>query len=195
MTDPTMPPQPAQSAVEATGGDGRTGELRGGEGRTEELSGPDLARIRHDALEAAKFVSDSRGTRVLGQDVPRLVAEVERLRALVRNVEIFGTGFVWTPSDGSRELVLHPAEVQVFIAVDQKTPIEAERDAYRAVVDAAKAWRADYKSPYGARFESDTVLVAAVDALASQPVAEIPQDVADRLRDEFTDPQRVRGIR
>lgn len=40
----------------------------------------DLDRIRHDAREAAKFVSDSLGTRVLEQDVPLLIAEIERLR-------------------------------------------------------------------------------------------------------------------
>jgi hypothetical protein len=44
----------------------------------------DLQRIRHHAREAAKFVTDSLGTRVLEQDVPALIAEIQRLQAEIK---------------------------------------------------------------------------------------------------------------
>jgi hypothetical protein len=50
----------------------------------------DLERIRHQAREAAKFVADSLGTRVLEQDVPALIDEIERLRAMTWGGHVHG---------------------------------------------------------------------------------------------------------
>lgn len=104
--------------------------------------GPDLDRIRHDAREAAKFVTDSLGTRVLEQDVPALIAEIERLRSEL--------------ADANEAIV----DWSAFAAKEA-----TECDAYRAVVDAARAWRKERPLGVITATPSAAALVAAVDAL------------------------------
>jgi hypothetical protein len=65
----------------------------------------------------------------------RLTAEVERLRALTRSVDYFGTGFLWRQPDG-HEVVLDPVEVTVVINADQVTVYE-QLEATVARVEAA----------------------------------------------------------
>jgi hypothetical protein len=82
-------------------------------------------------------------------DVPALVAEVERLTQFATSL---GKALDARIGDVRRR-------------DDEIESLRRQRAAERDVIEKAKAWGADYKSPYGATFESDQVLIAAVDAL------------------------------
>lgn len=56
-------------------------------------------------------------------EVADLRAEVERLRALVRTVDLAGTGYMYRMADGT-EVVLPPEEVTVHVAAGEVTPAE-----------------------------------------------------------------------
>lgn len=64
------------------------------------------------------------------ETIAQLRAEVDRLRTLVRAVESYGIGYRWRRPDGP-ELILHPAEVDVFIA-DQAAEVVDETPALMA---------------------------------------------------------------
>jgi len=69
------------------------------------------------------------------------LAEAEKLRALVRTVNLYGTGYRWRAPDG-RVLLLHPAEVDVFVSADHVGQVEqlrAELDSERKRVLALLA--------------------------------------------------------
>jgi hypothetical protein len=65
--------------------------------------------------------------------IAELLVEVQRLTALVRTVDLFGTGFVWTDRATGKQHMLHPADVAVILRADQGTEIEKIKEsAYRA---------------------------------------------------------------
>jgi hypothetical protein len=67
------------------------------------------------------------------QQIAELLAEVQRLAALVRTVDLCGTGFVWTDRATGKQHMLHPADVAVILRADQGTEIEKIKEsAYRA---------------------------------------------------------------
>lgn len=67
----------------------------------------------------------------------RLVGEVRRLRMLVGSVTLHGMGYRWRRTDGE-VLILHPAEVDVFLAADQVTELEKLRTELEASALAAE---------------------------------------------------------
>ena len=91
-------------------------------------------------------------------DVPALVAEVKRLRALLRDVDLYGQAFVYSPA-GREPLVLHPADVTVHMRADAVTAHEAALK----VVHAAEAF-SDACADVGAAdlFDATGALHAAV---------------------------------
>jgi hypothetical protein len=138
----------------------------------------DLDRIAHDANEAAKFVVDSLGTRVLEQDVPRLIAEV-RAYEDGEDSRLAATRAMFNEANARLRFALLRA---LGIDDDGHSPLlsyvhtlAAQRDAYRAVVDAArpviahKRTEGDLDVPNLAwlrRYEANMdQLAAAVDAL------------------------------
>lgn len=71
---------------------------------------------------------------------PAVAATITQLRALIRTVECYGTGYRWRHPDG-RELLLHPAEVDVFVSADHIDQLEAlrtERDELRHTIARLK---------------------------------------------------------
>jgi tRNA-dihydrouridine synthase len=65
--------------------------------------------------------------------IAELLVEVQRLAALVRTVDLCGTGFVWTDRATGKQHMLHPADVAVILRADQGTEIEKIKEsAYRA---------------------------------------------------------------
>jgi hypothetical protein len=67
------------------------------------------------------------------QQIAELLAEVQRLAALVRTVDLCGTGFVWTDRATGKQHMLNPVDVLVVLPADQRTEIEKIKEvAYRA---------------------------------------------------------------
>jgi hypothetical protein len=87
--------------------------------------------------------------------IARLVDEVKRLRGLLRDVDLYGQAFVYSPA-GKEPLVLHPADVTVHMRADAVTAHEAALKvvhAAEAETDAARAAAALAHDPYGSDFQ------------------------------------------
>jgi hypothetical protein len=119
------------------------------------VTGIDLERIRHDVREAAKFVADSLGTRVLEQDVPQLIGAIEQLRR--ENAELRTEVRILEGAEDGR-LVVAESQLAAWRGL-----IQLESGRVRDVIEAAKAWRA---SRVGSWRSADHTLAAAVDALS-----------------------------
>jgi hypothetical protein len=78
------------------------------------------------------------------ENVLALLAEVERLRTLLRTVELTGTGFVYRDPSNGEERLLSPQDVMVVISADQLTEQErltAEVERLRAELKEIKGNR------------------------------------------------------
>lgn len=65
------------------------------------------------------------------EQIAELRAVVKQLSAMVRTVDLFGTGFVWTNPITGAERLLHPADVAVILPADQQTEIEKIKESAR----------------------------------------------------------------
>lgn len=83
-----------------------------------------------------EFLAEHRDIVPVDVDNPRvLLAEVARLTALTRTVDLFGIGFTWTdPATGKRH-DLRPSDVTVTLAADQQTEVERLRLMLAKVCD------------------------------------------------------------
>jgi hypothetical protein len=92
------------------------------------------------------------------------VAEQQQAELSERRTEDLNLRGLLSPNGGDRVV---PMELGPSLVPALEWLI-VERDALLPVVQAARAWRRDYRSPLGATMEFDTALVAAVDAYEAQ---------------------------
>lgn len=113
----------------------------------------------------------------------RLVGEVRRLRMLVGAVTLHGTGYRWRRSDGE-VLILHPADVDVFLAADQVTETERLRTELEASALAAeKLFEQRDTAIAEAQALRERVRVAGSESRRLIAKAEAERDTAIRERD------------
>lgn len=76
------------------------------------------------------------------EQVAQRDAEIARLRALIRTVDLCGTGFVWRDRTTGKEHLLNPIDVDVIIGAEHQTEVErlrAELDQVEQQRDTTQA--------------------------------------------------------
>lgn len=98
-----------------------------------------------------------------GEPVKNRIDEVTRLRGLLRDVDLYGQGFVYAPA-GREPMTLHPADVTVVMRSDAVTAHEAALK----VVKAAEDWRDAIRGIEPSATTAGTRLLDAVDEWRSR---------------------------
>lgn len=153
----------------------------------------DLDAIAARAQRVANYADSHDETQLATRDVPALIEEMRRLRERTNGDRREGICGHWMQgaicelsyghlsawheaSNGPGHAPMRWRPESDADDIERRVHLKAasviaERDALLPVVEAARAWRADYKSPYGAPYELDTDLVVAVDALDAKGAA------------------------